>query len=73
MANNKKIFEYLNLITQLGLVIVISILCGLFFGMYLDRKVGLNGVFTIIFLIFGIIGGFMAAYQLIKSLDGDNK
>lgn len=69
---NKNFFDYLALITQLGLVIVISILIGLFVGIFVDEKLGLNGVFTVIFLIFGVIGGFMAAYRLIKDLDKEN-
>ena len=66
---DKNFFNYLALITQLGLVIVASILIGLFVGIFLDRKIGASGLFTIIFVIFGAIGGFMAAYGLIKDLD----
>jgi len=73
-VSDKNFFNYLALITQLGLVIIISILCGLFVGMYLDRKIGLKGAFTIIFVIFGAIGGFMAGYRLIKDLNSkDNE
>ena len=66
---DKNFFNYLALITQLGLVIVTSILIGLFVGIFLDRKIGVSGIFTIIFVIFGAIGGFIAAYRLIKDLD----
>jgi len=68
-VGDKKFFNYLALITQLGLVIVTSILIGLFVGIFLDRKIGTGGIFTIIFVIFGAIGGFIAAYRLIKDLD----
>jgi ATP synthase protein I len=71
-VSDKNFFNYLALITQLGLVIVISILIGLFVGAFLDRKTGLRGVFTIIFVVFGVIGGFMAAYRLIKDLDKED-
>lgn len=69
MSKNKSFLEYLSLLTQLGLVMVISILLGLFTGLFIDRKFNLEGIFTIIFLIFGVIGGFMAAYKLIANLD----
>ena len=66
---DKSFFYYLGLITQIGLVIVTSIFIGLFVGMFIDNKFNFKGLFTIIFLIFGAIGGFMAAYELIKSYD----
>jgi len=58
--------EYLGLITQLGLVIVIAITIGVFTGVFLDNLIKSGFTFTIIFSVFGIIGGFTAAYQLIK-------
>jgi predicted F0F1-ATPase subunit len=69
VKNNKNFLDYISLITELGLSVVISILIGLFAGLWLDRKLGLKGVFTVILLIFGVIGGFIAAYKLIKELD----
>jgi len=69
MLNNymdRTFFYYLGLITQLGVTITVSVLVGLAIGLFLDKKLGLNGPFTILFLIFGIIGGFKAAYELIK-------
>lgn len=66
---DKTFFYYLGLVTQIGLVIAISIFIGLFVGMFVDKKFNLKGLFTIIFIIFGAIGGFMAAYELIKSYD----
>lgn len=60
------LFYYLGLITQLGIVIFVSLFIGLLVGMFLDRIFGLKGLFTIACLIFGVIGGFKAAYELIK-------
>ncbi len=69
VKNNKNFFDYIGLVTELGLSVVVSILIGLFAGLWLDRKFGFKGFFTIILLIFGVIGGFIAAYKLIKELD----
>ena len=63
---NRSFFEYLGLVTQLGLVVLSSIFVGLFIGMFLDGKLHTKPIITIICLIFGVIGGFRAAYQLIK-------
>lgn len=65
----KSFFYYFGLITQLGIVVFISIFVGLFVGLFLDNKLGLKGPFTITCLIFGVIGGFKAAYELIKSTE----
>ena len=62
----KSFFYYLGLLTQLGIVIFISIFISLWAGMFLDKKFGQKGLFTIICIIFGVIGGFKAAYELIK-------
>lgn len=61
----KSVFLYLGLITQLGLAVVISIMAGLFVGISLDKFFHTRMIFTIIFIIFGVIGGFIAAYKLI--------
>lgn len=57
------IFYYFGLVTQLGLVIIITILVGLGIGIFLDRAFKLRGIFTVIFLIVGIAAGFMNAYK----------
>lgn len=62
----RSFLEYLGLITQLGLVVLSSTFVGLFVGIFLDSKLNTKPIITIICLIFGVIGGFMAAYQLIK-------
>ncbi len=71
-ADNKNFLKYLSLITEVGLSIVVSTLCGLFAGLYLDRIMGIKGPFTITLLICGVIGGFIAAYKLVSS-PGDKK
>lgn len=65
MAPDKQFFYYIGLVTQLGLVIIVSILAGVFAGAFLDSKFNTKPCFTIVLLIFGVIGGFMGAYRLI--------
>jgi ATP synthase protein I len=62
---DKSFFYYLGLITQLGGAIIVSILVGLGIGVLLDRLANTQGIFTVIFIIIGVIGGFKAAYELI--------
>jgi len=48
---------------QLGLVISACILVGLLIGVFLDKIFKTNGIFLVVFLIFGIVAGFKSAYQ----------
>ena len=57
------IFYYFSLVTQLGLVIIITILVGLGIGLFLDKIFHLKGIFTVVFLLIGIAAGFMNAYR----------
>ena len=38
----------------------------LFVGIFLDKKLHTEPLFTVIFLVFGVIGGFIGDYKLIK-------
>lgn len=66
--------ENLTIVMQLGLTMVGCILFCFFVGRYLDRLLGTNGVFVIIFIILGIIGGANTAYrQILKIVRGSGR
>lgn len=56
---------YLGLVTQLGLVVVATILVGFVLGVFIDRTLKSSPLFTMIFLAIGIAAGLFNAYQLI--------
>lgn len=56
---------YLTLVTQLGLVVVGTILAGLVIGYFIDKKFGTSPVFTVVFIVVGIAAGLFNAYQMI--------
>jgi len=60
---HKSFFSHLGLVTQIGALIIASALIGLLIGLFIDKKTGSKGIFAVIFLIFGIIGGFYNAYK----------
>ncbi|NMA86392.1 MAG: AtpZ/AtpI family protein [Tissierellia bacterium] len=62
---NKNIYENLALITQIGLSIITPILIGVYLGGLIDKKLELNGVFTLILIIIGAGAGFMNLFKLI--------
>lgn len=59
------------LLSQLAISLVTPIFLGLFIGMGLDNFLNLNHIFTLFLLICGVISGFINAYKLIISINGD--
>lgn len=53
----------LSLVSQIGLMVVISILGCTFIGKYLDDKFGTSPFLLLIFLLLGIGGAFSSVYK----------
>ena len=62
--NDKNMYRNLVLITQIGLSIITPILIGVYLGGLIDRKLELNGVFTLILIIIGAGAGFLNLFKL---------
>jgi F0F1-type ATP synthase assembly protein I len=66
--DKRELFKSLGTVGTLGFTLVFSTFAGLGIGLVLDRLTGLKPVFTIFFLIFGIVAGFVYIYvKLIKN------
>jgi ATP synthase protein I len=52
--------------SSIGIAMVMMVFGGLFFGIYLDRKLETGNTFTFVFLVIGLIAGFRNIYVLIK-------
>jgi len=63
----KKILFQMGYAASLGLAMVIAIFGCLMLGVYLDKKLGTNNIFTPIFLVIGVAAGFRNFYLFIKS------
>ena len=63
--NPNEWFYYLTLVTQLGLVVVGTILAGLVIGYFIDKKFETSPVFAVVFIVIGIAAGLFNAYQMI--------
>jgi len=70
-VNNKfQIFKNLALVTQIGLIFVISILFSIYLGNIIDGVFNTNNIFKIIFILIGVISGFVSVYKIImKSIE----
>lgn len=62
--NHKDTLQNLALISQIGFSVITPILLGVFIGRFLDEKLSTRGIFSIIFVIFGAITGFIYLLRL---------
>ncbi len=58
----------LTLVYQIGFTIVFSILFFLFIGMKLDEWLGTSVLFTVVGVIFGVVGGGYVVYKEIEKI-----
>ena len=59
------ILYFLALVTQLGLVMISSIIIGMMLGLVADKFLGISPWGTALGILIGIAAGFYAVYQLI--------
>lgn len=71
-TSKKKIMFQMGYASSLGIAMVIAIFGCLIIGVYLDRKLGTNNVFTPLFLLIGVAAGFRNFYLFIKSTFPDD-
>lgn len=66
MNNNRKIkiFQNLVLVSQIGIMMIVPIVMGLFIGKFLDQKLGSGNVFLFIFLVIGVGAAFVNLYKV---------
>ena len=59
-------FRRLAELSSLGLVLPSSIAIGLFFGYFLDRRLGTSPWLLLVFLILGIASGLLSLFRALK-------
>lgn len=70
----KDSLKYLSLITQVGLTITFTVFLFTILGVYLDRLLETQALFTLIFVLMGCLSALWTAYKLIiKTLLEDTK
>lgn len=55
----------ISMISQLGFMMVSSILLGFAIGYFCDAKFQTSPLFTLVFLVVGIVAGFWSVYKMI--------
>lgn len=73
--STRNIMENLALVSQIGLMMIVPILFGVFIGNYLDERFGVTPLFLIIMIILGVGSAFRNLMSLgkKKSSDYDNE
>jgi len=61
--------EYLALVSQVGLTMAGSICLCFAIGYFLDRWLGTRGIFLVIFILLGVIGGAATVYHQVMNLE----
>jgi F0F1-type ATP synthase assembly protein I len=69
---HKEYFDSFFYIGELGLIMVISTICGLGAGIFLD-KFFKTKFLVFIFLILGVVGGFIGIYKTVTRDEGLKK
>mgnify|MGYP000347781653 CR=1 FL=1 len=65
MAEDKRqLYKSLGFLSSVGISLVASILIGLAMGVYLDKWLNTQPLFTLIMLLIGVISGFRNVYIL---------
>jgi F0F1-type ATP synthase assembly protein I len=59
----RKIYVTVADLSTMGFAMVLSIVLGLFAGVYLDNRFGTDPIFTFVFLFGGIMAGFRMMYK----------
>lgn len=57
-------FQGLALISHMGISVITPILLCLFIGDFIDKKIGTNSLFTIIFIILGSGAGILNIFKI---------
>lgn len=68
--NRVSIMKNLALVTQVALIFLTSLFVCLGIGYFLDKLIGTNLVFKIVFLVIGVLTGWTSVYKVImKNID----
>ena len=65
--------QYVGLALNFGIILVISMFIMFKVGAWIDAKLGTKGIFTVIFVVMGIISGFRVLMSNIEAIDRQNK
>lgn len=66
--DGRRAYEYLSN-SSVGLELGISVILGMLFGYWLDRKLGTEPWMMLLFLVFGVVAGMRGVVRAVKRAD----
>lgn len=69
IKSDLSVLKYVSLVSQVGLMMAIPIIGCILFGNYLDRLLGTQVIFLIIFTLLGVLAAFRNLYKLSQRED----
>lgn len=69
----KKYLRQVGMASTIGFQLAFSIFIGLGIGLWLDSKLGTLPWLTLIFLVLGIVSGFLSYYRFVKKQQEEDK
>ena len=75
MADDDKLKGYRQVAraTTIPLMLLAGPAVGYFIGMFLDNRLKTESIFTLIFLLLGLVAGGMESYKIIKQITKEEK
>lgn len=73
LGNSGFDFRKLAEVSSIGLILPSSIVVGLFFGTMLDKWLGTRPWMLLIFLILGVVSGFLNLFRAIRKYGKDDE
>jgi len=70
---SKKMMFQMGYASSLGIAMIVAIFGCLMIGVYLDKKLGTDNIFTPLFLLIGVVAGFRNFYVFVKSTFPDKE
>lgn len=55
----------LAMVSQIGITMLVCVFVGVWVGNWIDQKLNTPGIFLIIFIIIGVVSGFLNIYKLL--------
>ena len=65
--------QYFGLALSFGVVMIVSIVVMYLVGDWIDGKLGTSGIFTLVFVLMGIVSGFRVLMSDLQSIERRNR
>ena len=65
--NGQSLLRDFPLLSQIGITMVVCILGCSLLGLWIDKKIGTRPIFTLIFIVIGVLSAFMNLHKTLKS------